>query len=1607
MAEPVLEGDPPARTWQRGRAFFTREAEATGEQQPERAALMWMEAAEAAASSSGPRAALADVERALSLCPDAPWLLPRARAMMLRAREFERALKLGQHEVNLGGSTARRVATLVEGCHVMWQWLDQPEVALRLADRAARLSPRNALALTALAGLHDALGAHEEAAAAYQRLADVLTGAPLRRSAALCRAAALREGPLGDLEGARQLLRRALEADSSNIWAAQMLADVCELDGAWAAHGRALEWLVSIVSEPELRTALLVRAGTLHLDRADDLEAACRVLTSAVVDSPDDGVALRRLGHAYEARGQIEELVQVLGRAVRLTPDAYGKAALLTQIGGLMEGELGRPDQALEAYQAALRAVPGYLPAVQSLGTLHRQRGDLEQLLALSNPESEGMLPADARALRLCEDAEILVGHLGRREDAAAAYRRALELQPGFYPAFARLCRILVEDRRHEELAELLAAQIAQSDDPAHRTFLLLRLARLQASALGRLAAARESLEQAGEGDPSRLVELERIDLADLAEERAEQVRLLLEQAAQTSDPVEAEGRRVLAAQLLEARLREPDKAAQIYQQVLESNPASAAAIRGLGRILHERGAWDELIKLHHHELIHHPDRPDKAILLCRLGRILAERLGSPDVAISAYAKALRHDPACAPAMAALERLVRHQRRWPELIKVLEQQAQARNDGPAAAEAFCRAAEIAGWQLDDLDDAERLFGLAIGQHPGLELAREGLLRVQLRRRAWSAAAELLQELIEQEAAGEERRGLWRLQLARTLQREGGDDARLLELYQEAAPVGELAPRLADERIRLLRRQGETRQRCEQLLQLAEATADSGLACSYLLEASFAAELEDEDPELIRRAAAAACSVNPGEPVASWAYERALRRLGGDLALGEHLERQARSTADGPDRLHSLVRGAEALARAGERLRAVELATECIENDAQNLPALRVILECSDDVEARAEAAERLARAVRDRDNRLDAALYACEHWQSVSQNERAVGCLELVWSADDSGKAFERSVELLRGSERGEQLSRLFRQRIGAEADDGRRGALLRQHARLLVEDLGRPDLAAAELKTLLSFRPGDVEALRDLAELHIRQRQWSDGVAALEQIVDSSDDDDLTHATRLRLARVLLHELNAPERARRVLEDAAQARGGRDPEIERQSVELACRVGNWRDARERLEVLVEDEDLPFELRLWALLHLAEVARAGLRDRGLADKCERAALDRASARPERLGLLRRHCCSSDQGARLVSIAEARAEEADDAPRELMMMVARMLLEDLGDPGRAVAHLRRLCEAEPRTREPRLLLATALESQGDGRGAASQYRALIEADPTDPEAYQGLVRVGSPAAAGAAAAVVELFGHAGAAETMVLRTLGSGRLPRGAIPAEEIDYSREFPLQQQILQVLEPHVPALLPQPAPGSSLNDTHPVTVCARQLAASLGIEQLAVEIAPGDGAAVRSDGTLTLRVSTELAADPQQPLFRFWVARALALSVDGGVVLQLLSDEQLDDLLDALHSRRRAGQQQRLRKRLLRELPRKARRHLEQLEIPANNGSVWPPYRRSREHTADRLAVVLSDHPAVALRELSRSYGGGTVEAEYAELLRFVASERYERLSRAVWGE
>jgi len=246
--------------------------------------------------------------------------------------------------------------------------------------------------------------------------------------------------------------------------------------GAERAFRRGLELAPNDV---ELRNAL---GWTLFQDgRSSEAVAEYQ---RALVTNPKHVKSHNNVALALVELGRLDEAARHFRTSLELEP----KAEIYSDL-GFIEARLGNPDAALADYRKALALDPSCASAHFNLAVAMVQAGDLEEAESHYRQALPGRPTAETH-----NGLGYVLSRQDKTDEAIAEFRKAVEVDPKYTPAYNNLAEALVRQGKLQEAADYYRRSLEQRPTPAVQNALDAVLRRLgQASSQptgGRLQAA-------------------------------------------------------------------------------------------------------------------------------------------------------------------------------------------------------------------------------------------------------------------------------------------------------------------------------------------------------------------------------------------------------------------------------------------------------------------------------------------------------------------------------------------------------------------------------------------------------------------------------------------------------------------------------------------------------------------------------------------------------------------------------------------------------------------------------------------------------------------------------------------------------------------------------------------------------------------------------------------------------------------------------------------------------------------------------------------------------------------------------------------------------------
>ena len=661
--------------------------------------------------------------------------------------------------------------------------------------------------------------------------------------------------------------------------------------------------------------------------------------------------------------------------------------------------------------------------------------------------------------------------------------------------------------------------------------------------------------------------------------------------------PSDAARRTVLAkrARVLEESLKDPKGAIATWRDLAltcedDATPAGQSAHREamaeLERLLRSGGQWHELAELFEMRAARADDESERVDLMLRLAEVLERNLGDLDRAVDQYEAGLVIPAGKARAVAALERLVVHERQrerisdllepvyrqadsWQKLVVILDAKLAYVSDVPQQVEMLHEIARIHEQRGGDLrlalEAAARAWHLDVSDSE----AAQRLIGLAARRGAWDFATTEL-------SAGAERADdpmvaaeLW-AQIAGIHDAQRSDLAGAVRCWQrvlQILPDDEDALSALD---RLLTVEG----RVEELVEILHRRAEL-------------AQSDDDRLVLLHRAAALYEEVLQRPRQAVDAYRSVLLLDEADAEALDGLDRLYAQVGEGRELVGILLRKTELCTAVLERVAlrrrlaqvyerdltddfgAIGQLTDLLEEDPGNVGALveldrlydkaKLWPELLDVLDRRASLAVQLGeradlgvRAGKLVETELADPLAAVDRYQAVLQlvptHAGARAALESLLTSDDTALAAAAVLEpVYRAGAEIPALTRVFERRLKVqESDEPAQLATFGALAELHETVAGQPVVAFETWARALARHPDELSLLEPLKRLATQTGRWSELATLLESHLGRALDPDAHQQVAMELGAVYEDRLSDLSGAASAFERAASGNGER-----------------------------------------------------------------------------------------------------------------------------------------------------------------------------------------------------------------------------------------------------------------------------------------------------------------------------------------------------------------------------------------------------------------------------------------------------------------------------
>ncbi len=1111
-------------------------------------------------------------------------------------------------------------------------------------------------------------------------------------------------------EGARFALEKLLENKALRGEAAGILEAIYEQREDWQNLVHALEILAETTKDPNQKVELLRKIAFTSSNQLGSADGAIDAQARAVKADPANADARLELEELAEQAGAQKRLIEIYREIAQKVEDSDLAREYWMRLASIHE-RLGAVDPAAEAYAKVLEVDPGNSDALAAMDSLYRANERWDALVTVYRRRIELSDDPSRSETLYAQMAEVYEQKLGQVDDAIAAYREILTIDPTSRLALGALDGLLSRQGKWDELAENLETQLGLADTEEAQGELMLRLAGLREREMGQVEEAIEGYRQVLERDPSSaaaLSALERLGqtpahellIAEILEplygSTGEYAKLIGVHEVQMRRADDASRKVELLhqiAELYEDAASDPSSAFDTMARALAVEPSSETTQDAMDRLARMSGRVADLAKVLESLAAEQEDAELGSQLYTSAARVYEADLGDVDRAVELYRKVLQTDPTNLAAAESLQSLFQSAERYADMSLILQRKAEILEDLDAQKAALYQAATIEEELLGRKDSAIAVFEKVLALDPEDLRSVDALIHLFLSLSRWQELLSAYSKKVDLVLDPEEKKQIL-YEVGAVYERELSDVPHAIDTYQR---VLELDPDdlAALGRLDVLYQAASNWQELLGILtHEAELTADPAEAVGYQyrIASLYEKHLEDVDRavELYREIlgiqpdhaptleALEGIKSGTRAPLAAAAVLEQVYDASGDYQrLISVLEVSARFADDQYAKVELLHRIAALYEESlNDPHQAFDTFARAVAVDSQSEESLASLERLAMLTERWAAVAslydQELAKISEEPERVVELGLRVAQLYEVQLENiDEAVARYRTVLAVDaENRNALTALDRLFTQAERWNELAQILVKEgeIGESPEEILEFKF--RHAQLEQHKLGNVDKAIEAYREVIAAAPeheGTLEALEGLFAGGVRQVEIGGLLEPLYQAAGEWEkllnvrEGELNHIQELE-ERVALYHRMAEDAEERLIDPdrafAIQVRAlGEDPLNERTAEEVERLASNIEEGWDKLANAYADvlgiEGLPAQTAAQVGNRLARVFEQELSDVAKAEETYRYVLTAVEGEAVALANLDRIYTMLEQWVELAGILEQRARLATD------------------------------------------------------------------------------------------------------------------------------------------------------------------------------------------------------------------------------------------------------------------------------------------------------------------------------------------------------------------
>ncbi len=610
-------------------------------------------------------------------------------------------------------------------------------------------------AFTQLEKLHTAASRWEPLIELYLSRLDTRTETG-EQTDLLRRIAKVFEEKLDDKNQALDALINALSMDFHDRDTAKYLERMAQATGRWGEVIQTANTWLQQQTEPAQKIRLCLHLAKWYGDDLGHPEYAQPYYAQIVALDPNNVGALRQMGQLYRKQGNWQQLGASLTRALDVAVSDVDRKEIQTELGELLDSQMGQTDQAISYFNRALEVDAQYVPAIENLERIYGAQGKNRELVDILHKKERALKDAEqiaATKLRI----GTLYEQMQDPQRAAQVFREVIEIEPENLHGLRGLARVYEVLGEWNELVTVLESQLNVVTTERERIDILMQLANINEEQFRKNDIAAQRLEQVLEIDPNH-------EDAYFALERCyrklrqwnELINVYERHISATLDRKTKIDLYGAIAQVYADEIEDTDRAIEAYRNIVDLDDTNLPALEALSKLYDKQGDASQSIDYMTRVAELTQDTKQRVEAFYKIGKALDEKLGDRVSAQDRYEMALDLDPSHLPTLACLRQIAMDNADYDKAARYIDQEQSYTPAPRQRARLLVELGRVREEMLGDHESAVLAWEAAHEADPENEEAAMPLVDEYIAKEAWDKAEPLLDMLTRK--AGKRDRG---------------------------------------------------------------------------------------------------------------------------------------------------------------------------------------------------------------------------------------------------------------------------------------------------------------------------------------------------------------------------------------------------------------------------------------------------------------------------------------------------------------------------------------------------------------------------------------------------------------------------------------------------------------------------------------------------------------------------------------------------------------------------------------------------------------------------------------------------------------------------------